>query len=232
VPCLLFGLEWSFLLSVYYEFKLRVDCVSEEGLLRGIFWCEKQPKTSAGFVSMQINFFIRGLAWPYLLFSAETTDPLMKEVGVWSVVDNGSPFSIATAIPISKDNAFKAILLVFFNPKNSCKPELSAMAIGNNKLGNPIDQNKLSTHLKISAGRMFDKDYLAVFNKYTSGVEYAIRLEDDLLEEMNIGKLVVVSPSNTTSAWEFSLEGFQTLANAQHSACIQASGGLASSASL
>lgn len=209
----------AIVMSVYYELKLRADCIKEEGLLKGFFWCDKQPINPAGYLWMQTNFLVRGLAWPYFLFSSSDRTVSERRSGSWAVTDKGTPFTVATAIPISKEDNFKAILLVFFNPKNSCNPELSFLAIANDKLGDPESRDMTSTRMQVSVGSILKKDYPTVFNKYTSGIEYAMRLDDVLMGEMKGSQSIFIAPSNTTQNWTFPLNGFQTLATSQYAAC-------------
>lgn len=209
----------AIVVSVYYELKLRVDCVKEEGLLKGFFWCDKQPLNPTGYVWMQTSFLVRGFAWPYFLFSSSEETAGERYAGSWGVMDKGTPFTIATAIPISKEDNLKAILLVFFNPKNSCKPELGFLALANDKLGDHESQDKTSTWMQVSVGGILKKNYPTVFNKYISGIEYAMRLDDGLMGKMKGSQSILLAPSNTTQNWTFPLDGFQTLATSQYAAC-------------
>ncbi len=209
----------AILVSVYYEFKLGVDCIKEEGLLKGFFGCKKKPINPIGYVSMQISFLVRGLAWPYFLLSNSDGIVGERHIGSWGVINKGTPFTVATAIPISKEEDSKAVLLVFFNPKNSCKPELSFLAVVNDKLGDPVSQDKTSTWIQVSVGDISKKDYPTVFNRYTSGIEYAMRLDDELMGKMKEGQSILLAPSNVKQIWTFPLEGFETLANSQNAAC-------------
>ncbi len=209
----------AILVSVYYEFKLGVDCIKEEGLLKGFFWCEKKPINPIGHISMQTNFLIRGLAWPYFLLSSSDGIVGERHAGSWGVMNKATPFTVATAIPISKEDNSKALLLVFFNPKNSCKPELSLLALVNDKLGDPESQDKNSTWIQVSVGDISKKDYPTVFNRYTSGIEYAMQLDYELMGKMKASQSILLAPSNITQIWTFPLDGFETLATSQNAAC-------------
>jgi hypothetical protein len=206
-------------MSVYYELRLRADCIDKEGLFKGIFWCDKQPMNPAGYLGTQTNFLFRGFAWPYFLFSSADNTTAVEKSGAWGVMETGTPFTIGTGFPISKEDNVKTFLLVFFNPKNLCNPELSLLAVAHGKLGDPESQEKTSTHLQISVGSIFQRDYLAVFNKYTSGIEYAIRLDDALFTEMKGNQTILIAPSNAPQRLTFPLDGFQTLSNSQYAAC-------------
>lgn len=209
----------AIVVSVYYELKLRVDCIKDEGLLKGFFWCDKQPMNPGGYFWMQTNFLVRGFAWPYFLFSSSEGTPSERHSGSWGVLDKGTPFTVATTISISKEDNLKAMLLVFFNPKNSCNSELNFLAISNGKLGDPESRETTSTRMQVSVGSILKKDYPTVFNKYTSGIEYAMRLDDLLMGEMKGSRSIFLAPNNTTQNWTFPLDGFQTLATSQYAAC-------------
>ncbi len=205
-------------MSVYYEFKLGADCIKDEGLLKGFFWCSKKSITPAAHTAAQTNFLLRGLAWPYFLFrDSEIANEGAS--GRWSVMENSTPYTVATAIPISNEDNLKAVLLVFFNPRNSCVPELSFLAMANNRLGDPEGQVRIPTDMRIAIDRETSRSYKAVFNRYTSGIEYAMRLDEELLAEMRKSRSILISPSNTTKNWTFSLSDFQAVSASQYASC-------------
>lgn len=207
------------LMSVYYELQLRTDCIKQEGLIKGLFWCEQQPMNPAGYTSMQMNFLVRGFIWPFLLFSSSEDKNDKEAVGAWAAVNNGTPYTIGTSLVISRENNVKALLLVFFNPKNSCSPELSVMGITDNRLGEPVSQDKTSKSLQLSVGKIVQKDYKSVFTRYSSGLEYAMQIDDALLMEMKSNPAINVAPSDTPNSWTFPLDGFEALGAIQYSAC-------------
>lgn len=206
-------------MSVYYELQLRTDCIKQEGLIKGLFWCEQQPVNPGAYTSMQMNFLARGFIWPFLLFSSSADKHDEKTVGAWAAVKNGTPYTISTSLVISKENNVTASLLVFFNPKNSCSPELSVMGTTDNRLGEPVSQDRTSKSLQLSVGKIVQKDYMSVFTRYSSGLEYAMRIDDALLMEMKSNPAIHVAPSDTPNSWTFPLDGFEALGSIQYSAC-------------
>ncbi|MDE2615629.1 MAG: hypothetical protein KGL73_01255 [Burkholderiales bacterium] len=208
-------------MSIYYEAALRAGCIKEQGLLKGLFGCDEYPKTAPGYTGMQWGFLARGLAWPYFVVAGSPSDSSARKAGAWEALDGGTPFTVATSISISKDDDVRAILLVHFNPKNSCNPELSLLAVANGRLGEPVAQDKTSTRLRISVGGLVQKEYPSVFTRYTSGLEYAMRLDEILLKEMHVEKVFAVMPSGTPNTWIFPLDGFGLTGDAQREACLK-----------
>jgi hypothetical protein len=56
-------------MTVYYKLDEKRMCIENEGLIKGVFWCEQTIKTKFDIASEHSSHFIKGLKWPIILFS-------------------------------------------------------------------------------------------------------------------------------------------------------------------
>ena len=54
----------ALILSGFYVLSDRKECINDEGIIKGILWCENQPKTQMGQSTYIFSNFIRGALWP------------------------------------------------------------------------------------------------------------------------------------------------------------------------
>lgn len=52
------------IMSGYYVFVDRRACVQNEGFVKGLLWCESQPKTKMGESAYALSNFVKGALWP------------------------------------------------------------------------------------------------------------------------------------------------------------------------
>jgi len=72
-----------------YELERKKSCVENEGWIKGIMWCNTDPKTPLGQSSHIMGNMIKGLGWPFRLLDANkeknTAAPIIKPNGTISV---------------------------------------------------------------------------------------------------------------------------------------------------
>lgn len=211
---------WIFgalLMQIYYGYERKIDCIKNEGWLKGVFWCKTDSMTSIGLAATETEHFFRGLAWPIKLFMKFTS----QNKSDWAPISNAAPHTIATtAVSQSKEADFLPILLVFFNASNKCRPEIGLMGFSSRELGSPIERDMTSKSLMFSAAGFQTEKYQSVFTRYTGGFDYAFHLDDALLHELKNRKEVDVKATDMNRFFRFSLTGFAELSDKEYHSCL------------
>lgn len=68
-------------MSVYYAFSDRAECIASEGVLKGVLWCEAQPKTQQGNSIYHLINFVKGALWPIHLVRYATRNDSESSFG-------------------------------------------------------------------------------------------------------------------------------------------------------
>lgn len=62
-------------MTVIYEYEQQIDCVKNEGWIKGLFWCSTDSISPAARGTKHFRVFIKGLMWPLNLISQDSGAP-------------------------------------------------------------------------------------------------------------------------------------------------------------
>lgn len=204
-------------MSIYYDIERKSTCIRQEGFWKGWLWCSTDPKTSFELSFQRTYYLLKGFAWPITTFQVEKEQVEASERHVWSAQRNEARIIIEKKAETG--DSLYSILLVNYNPKMTCKPELSFLGMRGKKLGDPIRQDRLASTLTIAVGKSKSTEHKAVRTEYSNGFELAIALDTATVSKMQRGQFVEVGTGGYLPSTTFPLEQFGVSIESARNSC-------------